>query len=279
MTATSITFEENGFPTELCDDRDIARAVAAQRLVADTIVRIHGHDGSGAASRARDVPRLRPFLGIVDTGPDVPSPRAAEASAKVTDRPVQLPERTSFSLLKRGQNIAVPPQIAENASLHIRIASTSSPESAPEVDFSAFILRGNDRIGKDCDMVFYNNDSGDGGAVRQYPPLPETPSITIFSFDLKDVTRDVSRICVAASIDTTTSPDTFQQIRRTRVELIDPADDTVIARYDHEEVGRETALVLGELYRRGTIWKFRAVGQGYFGGLGALAQSFGVDIA
>jgi hypothetical protein len=37
-------------------------------------------------------------------------------------------------------------------------------------------------------------------------------------------------------------------------------------------------MIFGELYRRGAEWKFRAVGQGFAGGLGPLARSFGVDV-
>jgi hypothetical protein len=43
-------------------------------------------------------------------------------------------------------------------------------------------------------------------------------------------------------------------------------------------MGKERALILGELYRYQGAWKFRAVGQGYNNGLDALATSFGVNI-
>jgi len=36
-------------------------------------------------------------------------------------------------------------------------------------------------------------------------------------------------------------------------------------------------MIFGEIYRLGAEWKFRAIGQGYNGGLGPLARSFGVD--
>ena len=52
-----------------------------------------------------------------------------------------------------------------------------------------------------------------------------------------------------------------------------------IARYDlSEDSSTETAMIFGELYRYGNEWKFRAVGQGYNGGLGPLARSFGVNV-
>ncbi len=37
-------------------------------------------------------------------------------------------------------------------------------------------------------------------------------------------------------------------------------------------------MILGEVYRNGGEWKFRAVGQGFKGGLGPLAKNFGVNI-
>ena len=36
-------------------------------------------------------------------------------------------------------------------------------------------------------------------------------------------------------------------------------------------------MIFGELYRNGADWKFRAVGQGFAGGLGPLARNFGVN--
>jgi len=37
-------------------------------------------------------------------------------------------------------------------------------------------------------------------------------------------------------------------------------------------------MVFGELYRNGSEWKFRAVGQGYAGGLGAMCKQYGVNV-
>lgn len=44
------------------------------------------------------------------------------------------------------------------------------------------------------------------------------------------------------------------------------------------ETGEETAIICGELYRRGDGWKFRAVGQGYPTGLIGLATAFGISV-
>ncbi len=46
-----------------------------------------------------------------------------------------------------------------------------------------------------------------------------------------------------------------------------------------EDASTETALVFGELYRNGTEWKFRAVGQGYATGLAGIVADYGLSAA
>ena len=36
--------------------------------------------------------------------------------------------------------------------------------------------------------------------------------------------------------------------------------------------------MFGEIYRNGEDWKFKAVGQGFAGGLAPLAKSYGVNV-
>ena len=61
--------------------------------------------------------------------------------------------------------------------------------------------------------------------------------------------------------------------------IIDDSDGEELARYDlMEDAFGETAMVFGELYRHGSEWKFRAVGQGYRDGLAGIARHYGVDV-
>ncbi|MGH8329100.1 MAG: TerD family protein, partial [Pseudomonas fluorescens] len=53
-----------------------------------------------------------------------------------------------------------------------------------------------------------------------------------------------------------------------------------LARYDlSEDASTETAMIFGELYRAGEEFKFKAIGQGFTGGLKPLAEAHGVSIA
>ena len=63
------------------------------------------------------------------------------------------------------------------------------------------------------------------------------------------------------------------------IRIVNDNGDSEIARYDLSEDGStETAMIFGELYRHSGDWKFRAVGQGYSGGLQAMCQQYGVVI-
>ena len=61
--------------------------------------------------------------------------------------------------------------------------------------------------------------------------------------------------------------------------MLNQADQSELARYDlSEDASTETAMVFGELYRNGSEWKFRAVGQGYASGLMGIVKDYGVNI-
>jgi tellurium resistance protein TerD len=63
------------------------------------------------------------------------------------------------------------------------------------------------------------------------------------------------------------------------IRVVNADGGTEIARYDlSEDASTETAMIFGDLYRHNGEWKFKAIGQGFAGGLGPLAQSLGVNI-
>jgi hypothetical protein len=87
----------------------------------------------------------------------------------------------------------------------------------------------------------------------------------------------VDRVVLVASADG--SP--FALVPDLRVMLYDAAGAVAqpVAVFDVEpDTGDETALICGELYRRGDQWKFRALGQGYADGLIGLAAEFGIAV-
>ncbi|MGW0780857.1 TerD family protein [Streptomyces sp. NPDC002913] len=148
----------------------------------------------------------------------------------------------------------------------------------PDVDASALLLGSSGRVRSDEDFVFYNQPRHPSGLVRRLPKrsAPEGLTDTIEA-DLSALDPSVDQVVIAASCDEVP----FEQVRDLRISLYDAAsaDGEPLAVFDvRAETGEETAVICGELYRRGDSWKFRAVGQGYPTGLIGLATAFGISV-
>ncbi|WP_398941345.1 TerD family protein [Streptomyces sp. CFMR 7] len=148
----------------------------------------------------------------------------------------------------------------------------------PDVDASALLLGSSGRVRSDEDFVFYNQPRHPSGLVRRLPKrsIPEGLTDTIEA-DLGALDGSVDQVVIAASSDGAA----FASVPDLRILLFDAAsaDGEPLAVFDvRPETGEETAIICGELYRRGEGWKFRAVGQGYPTGLIGLATAFGVSV-
>lgn len=149
----------------------------------------------------------------------------------------------------------------------------------PDVDASALLLGADDRVRSDEDFVFYNQPRHPSGLVRHLPKKRVTEGLTdTVEADLAALEPAVHRVVLAASAD----GGAFGQVPDLSLLLYDAAgaaDAEPIARFEvAAETGQETALLCGELYRRGDSWKFRALGQGYESGLVGLATEYGISV-
>jgi len=98
--------------------------------------------------------------------------------------------------------------------------------------------------------------------------------------DLSKVPADVKKLAFAVTIHEAESrAQNFGMVSNAFMRVANADGENELARYDlSEDYSIETAMVFGEVYRHGDEWKFKAVGQGFGGGLGPLATSFGVSI-
>jgi stress response protein SCP2 len=149
---------------------------------------------------------------------------------------------------------------------------------APDVDASALLLGGDGRVRSDEDFVFYNQPRHPSGKVWRLgkKQVPDGTTDTIRT-DLAGMEPSVSRVLLVASADGVA----FGRVSGLRILLYDTAgpEDEPLAYFDvRPETGEETALICGELYRRGDGWKFRALGEGYSNGLKGLATDFGISV-
>ncbi|WP_432091204.1 TerD family protein [Streptomyces sp. NRRL F-5630] len=150
-----------------------------------------------------------------------------------------------------------------------------SPTGEGDADVSVLLLGEDGKVRGDTDLYFYNNPSAADGSVQL---LGKTPvgegSEDRISCDLTAVPEDVATVLIAAS---RYGEVRFDELHAVRLTLSDSGGDPLLC-YPVEDPGPVSALIFGELYRRGGAWKFRAVGQGYQGGFAALVTDHGVDI-
>jgi len=94
------------------------------------------------------------------------------------------------------------------------------------------------------------------------------------------VPADVDKIVVTVTIhDAAARGQNFGQVANAFIRVVNEESGTEVVRFDlAEDYSVETAMVFGEVYRHNNEWKFRAVGQGYSGGLQAMCHQYGVDI-
>jgi stress response protein SCP2 len=150
-------------------------------------------------------------------------------------------------------------------------------QGVPDVDVSALLLGLDGRVRSDEDFVFYNQPRHPSGKVWRLGKKRVAEGLTdTIQTDLSGVESGVGQILLVASADGVT----FDRVRSLSILLYDAAaDGEPLATFDiRPETGEETALICGELYRRGEGWKFRALGEGYSNGLKGLATDFGISV-
>lgn len=152
-----------------------------------------------------------------------------------------------------------------------------------DLDASAFLLNSNNKVRSEADFIFYNQVRSTEGSVehtgdnRTGAGDGDDESIKI---DLNRVPADVQTIAITVTIhEGQQRQQNFGQVHNAFIRVLNDQNQNEIVRFDlNEDYSTETAMVFGELYRHNSEWKFRAVGQGYQGGLQAMCQQYGIQI-
>ena len=152
-----------------------------------------------------------------------------------------------------------------------------------DLDASAFLLTVSGKVRGDADFIFYNQLKSTDGSVehtgdnRTGQGDGDDESMKV---DLSKVPAEITKVAFTVTIhDAEARRQNFGQVANAFIRVVNDATGTEIVRYDlAEDYSTETAMVFGELYRNNEEWKFRAVGQGYAGGLKAMCDQYGISI-
>ncbi|MDP3838558.1 MAG: TerD family protein [Methylococcales bacterium] len=152
-----------------------------------------------------------------------------------------------------------------------------------DLDASAFMVKEDGKVRSDSDFIFYNQTKSTCGSVehtgdnRTGAGDGDDESLIVI---LDKVPADIQRVVFTVTIhDAESRKQNFGQVSNAFIRVVNKDSSNEVARFDlSEDASIETAMVFGEIYKHGGEWKFKAVGQGYSGGLAALARQDGINI-
>ena len=187
--------------------------------------------------------------------------------------------------LNKGGNLSL--SKTDPSLTHVLVGLGWDARSTDGVDFdldaSAFLLGENDKDRGEHDFIFYNQTRSPEGSVehtgdnRTGDGDGDDEAVKI---DLSKVPADVSKVAITVTIhDAENRGQNFGQVQNAFIRVVNDQSHVEIVRFDlNEDYSTETAMIFGELYRHNGEWKFRAVGQGYNGGLSAMCRQYGISI-
>jgi tellurium resistance protein TerD len=152
-----------------------------------------------------------------------------------------------------------------------------------DLDASAFVLNADGKVLSNQHFIFYNNPQDPAGAVKHLGDNRTGEGEgddEVVEIGLGQLTPDTAKVTFVVTIhDAEARKQNFGQVNNAYIRALNAEGEQEIARYDlSEDASTETAMIFGELYRHNEEWKFKAIGQGYAGGLAAVARDYGVNL-
>jgi tellurium resistance protein TerD len=187
--------------------------------------------------------------------------------------------------LSKGGNVSLSKEAPGLTNIHIGLGwdVRSTDGSDYDLDASLFMLSAQGTVRSDGDFIFYNNLKSADGSVEHTGDNRTGEGEgddEVLYVNLPGVPPEVDKLAVAVTIhDAQARNQNFGQVANAYIRVANKDNGQEIARYDlSEDASTETAMIFGEVYRNAGEWKFRAVGQGFAGGLGPLARNYGVNV-
>jgi tellurium resistance protein TerD len=189
--------------------------------------------------------------------------------------------------LSKGGNISLSKEAGSTglAKLTVGLGWDTRVTDGPDFDLdaSAFLLTDTGKVRSDADFIYFNQPKSTCGSVESMGDNKtgggdgDDEQIKV---DVTKVPGSVQKIAFTVTIhEAETRKLNFGMVTNAFIRVVNDIDGKELTRFDlGEDYSTETAVIFGELYRNGAEWKFKAVGQGFGGGLAALAKNYGVNV-
>ncbi|MGQ0616594.1 MAG: TerD family protein [Acidimicrobiia bacterium] len=182
--------------------------------------------------------------------------------------------------LRRGANVALTREVPGLAGvvLGVRWDAGTDPALGRNLVAAAMLCGADGKVLSEQHFVFFNQLASPDASVAQLEEWAGEDDEQI-EVDLHAVPPAVDRVVVVIYINEgSTAKRTLGQLKSCRVRVLNLDGNAELVRSEElaTNLSAETAVVLGELYRHDGGWKFRVIGQGYSGGVGDVAQTYGI---
>ncbi|HHF3827233.1 TPA: TerD family protein [Haemophilus influenzae] len=187
--------------------------------------------------------------------------------------------------LTKGQNVSLSktdPSL-KNVLVGLGWDARSTDGQDFDLDASVFMVTENGKVPSDRHFIFYNQLVSPCGGVKHTGDNltgdgdGDDESVIV---RLDKVESNIKSLFITVTIhDAEARHQNFGQVSNAFVRIVNNDTSDEIVRFDlSEDYSTETAMVFGEIYRHNGEWKFRAIGQGYTGGLYSLCQQYSVNV-
>lgn len=200
--------------------------------------------------------------------------------------------------LVKGQRVEIDNGLTR---LKVEMGWKVNPNANPpyDLDASTFLLGESGQIGNEYDFVFYGSPnkievngemrpcSVDKSVLGSVDDLGDDDDDTgegneEIDVDLTKTSSSIKEILFTVSIywNPNDSNDprkkyNFGQVRDAYIQIVNAITGEVICRYDlDEDFSTSKGVEFGRLYRRGSEWKFQAVGESHADGLGSICNKY-----
>ena len=151
---------------------------------------------------------------------------------------------------------------------------------ACDLDASAFLLAGNNKVVGDEWFVFYGQEQSPDGSVVHRGDSAGGVGETL-AVDLGRMDARVKKIVFIITINEALRQGlNFGMVSDAYIQLRSPAAGKGILHFELEEYySNVTSMMVGEIYERNGEWKFHAIGNGVARDLAGLCELYGVNVS
>lgn len=142
-------------------------------------------------------------------------------------------------------------------------------EVGAAADLSALLVTDAGVVRSDADFIFYNQPNGPGVTLSTVGGGPRLAVSTAA------IPSDIAAVRAVITLDDASS--SFGRIAPPIARVLNSAGQEMFT-FTIEGLSTESVVVAVEIYRRGSDWKVRAIGQGYAGGFADLVRDHGVSV-